>query len=182
MVTTYYFLLYAQRVDGVAPRGGPAASILNFTVSIGGEGFNGMRDEGRNARCRFGTLEVPTYYPLTLLLTTCCSPIATYHLLRATYHVPLIAYHALTNLLEVSVLAIDANGTTLTCSPPPVDLAGTSLPLLRTRRVRVLVLALHSYYCTKKRMRYTHAPFAFILMYACTHVGARTAAAEVLVT
>ena len=186
MVTTYYFLLYAQRVDGVAPRGGPAASILNFTVSIGGEGFNGMRDEGRNARCRFGTLEVPTYYPLTLLLTTCCSPIATYHLLRATYHVPLIAYHALTNLLEVSVLAIDANGTTLTCSPPPVDLAGTSLPLLRTRRVRVLVLALHSYYCTKKRMRHTHAPFAlvlmFILVYECTHGGARTAAAGVLVT
>ena len=100
-------------------------------MSIGGEGFNGMRDEGRNARCRFGTLEVPAYYLRTtcyLLLTnyhltpiTYCFPpttVSTYHLLFSTYHLPL------TYLLEVSVLAIDANGTTLTCSPPPVDLAG----------------------------------------------------------
>ena len=146
MVNADYFLLSAQRVDGVAPRGGPAASTLNFTVSISGEGFNGMRDEARNARCRFGTLEVPTCYPLAthLLLTTCCSPVPTYHLLRATYHFPLITHHTLTHLLEVPVLAIDANGTTLTCSPPPGDLAGASPPLLRTRRV--LVLALHSYH------------------------------------
>ena len=103
MVTTYYFLLYAQRVDGVAPRGGPAASTLNFTVSIGGEGFNGMRDEGRNARCRFGTLEVPTYYPLTtrlllayyysltthnLLLTNSHLPPSTRHLPRPTHYLP----------------------------------------------------------------------------------------------
>ena len=95
MVTTYYFLLYAQRVDGVAPRGGPAASILNFTVSIGGEGFNGMRDEGRNARCRFGTLEVPAYYSLTtryLLLTNYHLTPFTHHLRHTVFHFPLPAY------------------------------------------------------------------------------------------
>ena len=102
-------------------------------MSIGGEGFNGMRDEGRNARCRFGTLEVPAYY---LLLATHQLPLNTYHLLFPTYHcfppTTVSTYHLLfstyhlplTYLLEVSVLAIDANGTTLTCSPPPVDLAG----------------------------------------------------------
>ena len=107
MVTTYYFLLYAQRVDGVAPRGGPAASILNFTVSIGGEGFNGMRDEGRNARCRFGTLEVPiTYYSFTthLLLTTCYSQLAAHQLPPTTYYAPLTTSHSLltTHLLTYS--------------------------------------------------------------------------------
>ena len=106
MVTTYYFLLYAQRVDGVAPRGGPAASILNFTVSIGGEGFNGMRDEGRNARCRFGTLEVPTYYPLTtrLLLLACYSQLAAHQFPPTTYYAPLTTSHSLltTHLLTYS--------------------------------------------------------------------------------
>ena len=88
-----------------------------------------MRDEGRNARCRFGTLEVPAYYLLTrsyLLLTNCPNyHVNTYHLLTTTHHLLVSTYHLpLTYLLEVSVLAIDANGTTLTCSPPPVDLAG----------------------------------------------------------
>ena len=96
MVTTYYFLLYTQRVDGVAPRGGPAASTLNFTVSIGGEGFNGMRDEGRNARCRFGTLEVPTYYPLTTrLLLTYYSQLAAHQFPPTTYYAPLTTSHSL---------------------------------------------------------------------------------------
>ena len=73
-IVTTYPLFYAQRVDGVAPHGGPAASTLNFTVSIGGEGFNGMRDEGRNARCRFGTLEVSVLAIDANGTTLTCSP------------------------------------------------------------------------------------------------------------
>ena len=43
-------------------------------MSIGGEGFNGMRDEGRNARCRFGTLEVSVLAIDANGTTLTCSP------------------------------------------------------------------------------------------------------------
>ena len=51
-----------------------------------------MRDEGRNARCRFGTLEVPAYY---LLLATPQLPLNTYHSPPTTYCFTLTTYNIL---------------------------------------------------------------------------------------
>ena len=63
--TYFHFRYYSQTLDTLVPRGGPATragAAGNFTVTLYGNGFHGMRDGGDGARCRFGAASVPVLH------------------------------------------------------------------------------------------------------------------------